>query len=124
LALLFFTSLLYSGGNRQRDLFILKGLSYAEKGPVLPGGDGRIKGGVGRDHDDDRVRVHLQKLFQRPQSTDARHRNVEQNNVVSTTSVGFKSLLTGLGQVDPVTFGREQRLQHFAHDLFVIDDQD
>ena len=60
---------------------------YRREGAVLPGGNGGVKRRVSRNHDDDGVGVHLQKLFQRSQAPDARHGNVEQDNIVRATSI-------------------------------------
>ena len=34
------------------------------------------------------------------------------------------ALFARLGEIDAIAFGGEKRLEHLAHDLFVVDDKD
>ena len=101
----------------------MKRLANAAERALFPGGNGGVKRRIGGDHDNHRLRIHLQKFFERAQAADARHGNVEQHGVVGAAAVSFQALFAGLGQIDTITVGREQRLQNLAHDLFVIDDE-
>ncbi len=106
----------------ERDLLVLEWFPDATERAVFPGGDGGVEGGVGRYHHDNRVGIHLQKLFERAQTADAGHGNVEQDHVVSAAAIRLESFFAGLGEIHPIAFGREQGLEDLAHDLFVVDD--
>ena len=104
-------------------MFVLKRLANAAERAFLPGSDRGVEGRVRGDHHDHRFSIELQKFFQRPQTAYARHRHVEQHYVVRTTRIGVQAFFAGLGQVDAIALRRKQRLEHVAHDLFVVDDQ-
>ena len=124
LALLLLAAALDAGGDRRKDLLVLEGLADAVERAALPRADGGVEGGVGGDDDDDGLGVGLQNLFERAQAAHARHRNVEEHHVVGAPAVTLQPLLAGLRQIDAVALGREQRLQHVAHDLLVVNDED
>ncbi len=46
------------------------------------------------------------------------------HDVKGASPVGFKTFFASLREIDSMPFSGEQSLQHFAHDLFVIDDED
>jgi hypothetical protein len=123
LPLLLLAPTLDAGGDRRRHLLVLKGLADAVERAALPRADRRVVGRVGRNHDDDGFGVALQEFFERAQAPHARHRNVEQHDIVSPPPVGFEALFAGARQINPVPFGREQRLQDIAHDFLVVDDE-
>ena len=106
------------------DLLVLEGLADAAEGAALPRADGRVEGGVGGDDDDDGLGVGLQNLFERAQAAHAGHRDVEEHHVVGAPAVSLQALFAGLRQIDAIPFRREQRLQHVAHDLLVVHDED
>src|SRR6185369_5267372 len=90
---------------------------------ALPGSDCRVKCRVGRDHHDHRLRIHFQKLFECAESADTRHGNVKEDYIEGAASVSFQTFFTGLCKVDAITFGGKKCLQHFSHDLFIIDNK-
>ena len=104
-------------------MFVLKRLANAAERAFLPGSDRGVEGRVRGDHHDHRFSIELQKFFQRPQAADARHRHVKQHYVIRATRVSVQSFFAGLGQIDAIALRRKQRLEHVAHDLFVVDDQ-
>src|SRR5437667_461620 len=122
-SLFFFASSPYARGHRRADVFVLKRLANAAERTFLPGSDRGVEGRVRSDHNDHRLSIELQKFFERPQTAYARHRHVEQHYVVRTTRIGVQAFFAGLGQVDAIALRRKQRLEHVAHDLFVVDDQ-
>ena len=124
LSLLLLASALDAGGDGRDDLLVLEGLAYAPGGPALPSADGRVEGCIGRDDDDDALRVNFENLFERAQAAHARHGNVHEHNVVGATTVALKPLLAGLRQINAVAFRREQGLKNVAHYLLVVNDED
>src|SRR5262249_55304977 len=66
----------------------------------------------------------LQKFFERAQSADAGHRDVEQHDVERATSISFETFFTSFGEIDAIALSGEQRLEHLAHDFFVVYDKD
>src|SRR6185369_6662459 len=123
-ALFFFAASFNARADLRCDLFVLERLSDAAKSAAFPGGDGGVESRVSGDHEDYRVGIHLQKLFERAQSTDAWHRHVEQHHVIRAAAVSFKAFFTGLREIYAIAFVAEERLEHLAHDLLVIDDED
>src|SRR6185295_2859903 len=123
-ALFFFSSSLNAGADLRCDLFVLERLSDAAEGAAFPGGDGGVESRVSGDHQDYRIGIHLQKLFERAESTDAGHRHVEQHHVVRAAAVSFETFFTGLREIDAIPFVAEERLEHLAHDLLVVHDED
>ncbi len=100
------------------------GLLNAAERAALPRCDCGIKSCVSSDHQDDGLGIHLQKLFERAQSADAGHRHVKQHDVKSAAAVSFETFFTSLCEIDAIALGRQQRFQHFTHDLLVVDDED
>ena len=110
LPLLLLASAFDSGGDGRDDLLVLEGLAYAPGGSALPSADGRVERGVGRDDDDDGLRVNFENLFERAQTAHARHGNVHEHNVVCAATVALKALLAGLRQINAIAFRREKGL--------------
>jgi hypothetical protein len=104
-------------------MFVLERLANAPKGPFFPGRDGGVEGRVGGNHDHHCFGIELEKFFQRAQTADSGHRDVEQHRIVGPLRVSIEPLFTGLGQIDAITIGREQRLEHVTHYFFVINDE-
>ena len=77
-------------------MLVLKWLADTAESAFFPRGNRRIEGGVGSNHDDDRVAVKLQKLFERAQAANAGHRNVEQHDVVGPLRVCVKAIFARL----------------------------
>ena len=70
-----------------------------------------------------RLGIELQKFFERAQPSDARHRHIEQHDVVRTLRVSVQSFFAGLREIDAIAVSREQRLEDVAHYFFVINDE-
>jgi hypothetical protein len=112
-----------AGGNRRRHLLVLKRLADAAERAAFPGGNRRVERGISRDHRDDGLGVDFQNLFERTQPPHARHRHIQEHNIVSAPPVSLQTLFARLRQVNPIPFRRKQRLQYIAHDLLVVDDE-
>ena len=89
-------------------------------GTFFPCRDRRIKRGVSRHHQHDRLAVEPDKLFKRGQPTHSGHRNIHQDEVKRSMFVSLDRLFTGLGEIDLVACAREDRLKHIAHYFFVV----
>ena len=113
----------YAGRDARANLFVLERLPNATERAFLPGCDRRVESRIGSNHDDYGIGIEFQKLFERAQAANTRHRHVKQHRVIGTLAVRIQSLLARLGEIYAIAFGREQRLEHVAHDLLVIDDE-
>src|SRR5436190_11159404 len=110
--LFFFATAFDTGCYGGADVFVLKRLTNTTESAFLPRGDGGVERCVSGNHHHYSFRIQLEKFLQRAQAADARHRHVQQYSVIGTLGVSVQSFFTSLGEIDSITLGREQGLEH------------
>ena len=83
-----------------------------------------LRRAVGSDHDHRQVRIALLQGLQRVHPVDAGHHDVEQDRI-ELAFLGRREALGAIGrELHAAPLAHEQGLEHVAHDLLVIHDED
>ena len=94
------------------------------KRPQLDGFHGRRDLGEAGHDDDFRIRLQILHGAQKRHAIQARHLDVDQDQLVRMFAGHLEPLLRVLGRADLMTLLGEQQGTTLAHDLLVIDNQD
>ena len=103
---------------------MLEGLGHVVEGALLHGLDGRLHGGEGGDHQDHELGVGLLELVEHVEAAHLRQHHVHDGGVEGLLAGQGQALDAVVGEGDAVARLQEQALEHVAHDLFVVDDED
>ena len=111
--------------DQQRDLLGIAGLDDVLLRALLHRGDGGVDRGVGGDDDDGRLGMQAADLHHGFDAVHAaRHFEIDEIDGVVAGAGLLDGLAAGSGGVDVVSVFAQPGGQRFAHDLFVVDDQD
>jgi hypothetical protein len=103
---------------------VLERLGDVVEGAALHRRQRRLDRREGGHHHDGQVLVHRPELAEHGQAVDARHHDVDDDGVERVGAGQLEPLHAVDGQADVVAFTLEQCLEHLAHHLLVVDDED
>ena len=116
------------GGHRplreQQHLVKVEGLGQVVVGALLHGLDGRVHGAVGRHHHHTGVATHLAQALQHAEPIEARHADVEEDEVEGLRLAGADGGLTVGDRGDVVAGLTQPFLQDPAQAVLVVSDED
>ena len=107
-----------------QQLLVLEGLGHVVEGALLHGRERRLHRGEGGDHQHHQLGVELLQLLQHLDAAHLGQHHVHDGGVEGVLAGQGQALLAVGGQRDPVAGLAQQRAQHVAHDLLVVDDED
>ena len=103
---------------------VLERLGDVVERAALHGRNRRFDRGERGDHDDRQFLVDLLELLERRDAVHAREHHVDDGGVEGKRPGQLETLFGGARQAHAIPFPRQQRVEDFAHDLFIVDDED
>ena len=106
-----------------QDLVVLERLADVVEGAALHRRDRVFHRRERGDHQHRHVVVDLLQLVEQPHAVHPRQHDVDDGRVERHGAQQVESFVRGRRQPDLITLAREQRVEDFAHDLLVVDDE-